>query len=71
MHEETLARRESTLGPDHPSTLTSRLNLAEVYGSVGRTAETIRMYEETIRLCAAKLGPADPLTIASRNNLAA
>ena len=31
MHEQTLADRERTSGPDHPDTLASRDNLANAY----------------------------------------
>ena len=31
LFERTLADRERLLGPDHPDTMTSRNNLAEVY----------------------------------------
>ena len=38
MQEQTLAARERVLGPDHPDTLASRGNLADVYRDAGRTA---------------------------------
>ena len=39
LHQETLKIREQVLGPEHPSTLTSRNNLALAYGAVGRYEE--------------------------------
>ncbi len=70
MQEETLKLYESTLGLDHPHTLTCRNNLANAYITAGRTGDAIRMHEETLKLCESKLGPDCPLTLASRHNLA-
>jgi hypothetical protein len=44
LHEETLKLFESRLGPDHPDTLTSRNNLAIVFGKAGRRAVAIRLH---------------------------
>ena len=41
MFESTLKLMESQLGPDHPTTLRSRTNLASAYLSAGRTADAI------------------------------
>ena len=70
-HERALELRRTKLGPDHPSTLTSRNNLANDYQEAGRTAEAIRLDEETLKLKESKLGPDHPDTLTSRNNLAA
>ena len=43
MHEQTLAARERTLGPDHPSTLQSRNNLAIAYRDAGRGDDARRL----------------------------
>jgi tetratricopeptide (TPR) repeat protein len=67
---KAVAVRQVALGPDHPSTLTSRSNLALAYCSAGRTTEAIALDEETLRLREARLGPDHPETLASRNNLA-
>jgi tetratricopeptide (TPR) repeat protein len=38
-HDETLKLRTAKLGPDHPDTLISRINLAEAYQATGRLAK--------------------------------
>jgi hypothetical protein len=40
LHEQTLAARERTQCPDHPDTLASRNNLANVYRAAGRAGES-------------------------------
>ena len=37
---EEIQRREDSLGPEHPDTLTTRANLAQQIGHQGRYAET-------------------------------
>jgi len=69
LHEETLAAREDMLGPDHPSTLEIKNNLAIDYSNVGRIKEAIRMHEETLAARVRVLGPDHPDTIASRGSL--
>ena len=59
-----------TLGPDHPSTLTSRNNLAGAYQDAGRLDEAIALYEQTLEDRTRILGPHHPNTLTSRNNLA-
>jgi tetratricopeptide (TPR) repeat protein len=58
------------LGPDHPNTLLSMMNLANSYYAVGRTQEAIKLHEETLRLRKTKLGPDHPDTLATMINLA-
>jgi eukaryotic-like serine/threonine-protein kinase len=58
------------LGPDHPSTLASTLNLANCYSGLGRYADALRLGEETLAGMRTKLGPDHPHTLASMNNLA-
>jgi serine/threonine protein kinase len=70
-HERALPLREAKLGPDHPHTLTSRLNLALAYWSAGRTVDAIRLHEQNLKQEEANFGPDHPETLASRNNLAA
>ena len=48
MYEQNLADRERVLGPDHPSTLTSRNNLAYAYQDVGRIDDAIALYEQNV-----------------------
>jgi hypothetical protein len=45
--ETTLAQREQVLGDTHPSTLTSRNNLAYTYQAAGDLARAIPLYETT------------------------
>jgi hypothetical protein len=71
LHERTLADYERILGPDHPSTLTSRNNLAAAYRDAGRVAEAIGLHERTLADRERVLGPDHPDTLASRDNLAA
>ena len=58
------------LGPDHPSTLASRNNLAGAHESAGRLGQAIALYEQTLADRLRILGPDHPDTLASRNNLA-
>jgi serine/threonine protein kinase len=68
--ERAVELYQTRLGPDHPSTLTSRDNLASAYLAAGRTAEAIALYEANLKLYESKLGPDHPSTLASRSNLA-
>jgi hypothetical protein len=58
------------LGEDHPSTLTSRNNLAGVYGVSGDVVRAIPLFERTLEDRVRVLGEDHPDTLASRNNLA-
>ncbi len=58
-------------GPDHPSTLTSRNNLAAAYRAAGDLGRAIPLYEATLTDRERVLGPDNPSTLNSRNNLAA
>ena len=58
------------LGPDHPSTLASRNNLAGAHESAGRLDQAIALYEQTLADRLRILGPDHPDTLTSRNNLA-
>jgi hypothetical protein len=46
--EKTLTDSERVLGADHPSTLTSRNNLADVYQKSGRISDAIALLERTL-----------------------
>jgi tetratricopeptide (TPR) repeat protein len=70
LHEQTLAARERTLGPDHPDTLDSRNNLAIDYQDAGRLNEAITLHEQTLAACERTLGSDHPDTLNSRCNLA-
>ncbi len=43
--EQTLEDRTRILGTNHPSTLTSRNNLASAYRAAGRTEEAAALFE--------------------------
>ncbi|KOV86033.1 hypothetical protein ADL03_09520, partial [Nocardia sp. NRRL S-836] len=58
------------LGPDHPSTLLSRSNLANAYESAGDLGRAIPLHEATLADRERVLGPDHPSTLLSRSNLA-
>ena len=62
---------EEVLGPDHPSTLAFRNNLAHAYYAAGCLGEAIALYEEVVADSVRVLGADHPRTLTSRNNLAA
>ncbi|MFJ4486560.1 tetratricopeptide repeat protein [Streptomyces longwoodensis] len=65
-----LVQREQVLGDTHPSTLTSRNNLASAYESSGDLKRAIPLYEATLAQHEEILGGTHPDTLTSRNNLA-
>ena len=67
---DSVTRAGDTLGPDHPSTLASRNNLANAYQDAGRLDEAIALHEQTLEDSTRILGPDHPDTLISRNNLA-
>ena len=67
---DSVTRVGDTLGPDHPSTLTARNNLAGAYQTAGRLDEAIPLYEQNLEDRTRILGPHHPDTLTSRNNLA-
>ena len=67
---DSVTRAGDTLGPDHPSTLASRNNLAGAYQDVGRLDEAIALFEQNLEDSTRILGPHRPDTLTSRNNLA-
>ncbi|MFE3195402.1 tetratricopeptide repeat protein, partial [Nocardia sp. NPDC059240] len=68
--ENTLTDRERILGPIHPSTLTSRDDLAAAYESAGQPDKAITLYKATLTDRERILGADHPDTLTSRNNLA-
>jgi serine/threonine protein kinase len=58
------------LGPDHPDTLRSMINLANSYHDLDRHAEAVKLREETLALAKAKLGLDHRDTLTSMGNLA-
>ena len=67
---DSVTRAGDTLGPDHPSTLTTRNNLASAYHDAGRLDEAITLYEQNLEDHTRILGPHHPDTLTTRNNLA-
>ena len=67
---DSVTRAGDTLGPDHPSTLASRHNLAYAYQAAGRLDDAIALFEQTLEDRTRILGPDHPDTLISRNNLA-
>ena len=47
-HERAVFVRRSSLGLDHPDTLTSRNDLATAYWAAGRTSDAIPLFEQTL-----------------------
>jgi hypothetical protein len=47
---------------DHPTTLTTRNNLAMAYRAAGRTADAITLYERTLAYCERFMGADHPDT---------
>jgi tetratricopeptide (TPR) repeat protein len=70
LHEETLARRQAVLGPEHPDTLGSRNNLANAYTDLGLYSEARPLYAETLAVQKRRLGANHPTTLKSMHNLA-
>ena len=58
------------LGPEHPTTLTSMDNLAEVLRNQGKYEAAEKMHRRTLELCEKVLGLEHPTTLTSMNNLA-
>ena len=68
--DQLLADQEAVLGPEDPSTLASRSDLASAYLAAGRTDEAISLNEQVLAVLERVLGPEDPSTLASRSDLA-
>jgi tetratricopeptide (TPR) repeat protein len=69
--EPLVADLERELGPDDPSTLAARNNLANAYQAAGRTDEAVALHEQVLADRERVLGPDHPHTEQSRSNLAA
>jgi len=69
LRQAVKAHRESD-GEQHPSTLTSRNNLATVLGDLGRLGEAEAELRAVVEVCRRVLGEEHPDTLASRGNLA-
>jgi tetratricopeptide (TPR) repeat protein len=71
LFERSLADRRRVLGEDHPSTLTSRSNVAYAYETAGDLARAIPLYEAALDDSRRVLGDDHPLTVTVQRNLRA
>ncbi|OLO55680.1 hypothetical protein BKH30_02910, partial [Actinomyces oris] len=69
-YEQNLKDRTHILGPHHPSTLTSRNNLANAYWQTDRLDEAITLFEQTLKDRTRILGSDHPHTLTTRHHLA-
>ena len=60
MHRQTLELREKVLGPEHPDTLTSMNNLAEVLTDQGKYEAAEEMHRQVLELREKVLGLEHP-----------
>lgn len=67
--QQMLIDCERELGPEHPAALTTRMNLAHLYRSVGRTEEAIEAMERVVTGRRRALGAAHPDTRAAETTL--
>ncbi len=69
--EAALADRERILGPEHPDTVTARVNAARSHEAAGATGEAIALYERALGSRERMFGRENPETLAVRAQLAA
>ena len=69
-YRRALAGIEQILGPEHPDTLTSLSNLAELSAAQGRYGEAELLYKRVLEGRERVLGPDNPRTLRSVANLA-
>ena len=67
---KVLKERETTLGPEHPDTLTTGYRLAQVLDRQAKYAEAEMEYRAVIKLQEKVLGPEHPDTLVTRNGVA-
>ena len=70
IYERVWDKRKDVLGAEHPDTLTSMNNLAEVYRHQGRWKEAEKLHMQVMETRKIVLGAEHPNTLASINNLA-
>ena len=70
LYERILRDKVSSLGADHPDTLTSMNNLAFTYGELGQHDKALALREKVLAGRTAKLGADHPDTLTSMGNLA-
>ncbi|MGW2011296.1 protein kinase domain-containing protein [Streptomyces nigrescens] len=69
-HRALAAERERLLGPDHPDTLTSRLEAGHALGRLGRHFEAHQIYAEVLAGRERALGPDHPDSLSCRHHVA-
>ncbi|KAK0711611.1 hypothetical protein B0H67DRAFT_296663 [Lasiosphaeris hirsuta] len=70
MHRQALQLWEKALGEEHPDTLRSMSNLANVLNRQGKYEEAEQMHRQALQLWEKALGEEHPDTLSSMNNLA-
>jgi tetratricopeptide (TPR) repeat protein len=65
MHGQTIWLRETVLGKEHPDTLTSINNLAQVLSRRGKYEEAEKIYRQALGLKETVLGKEHPSTLTS------
>ncbi|MFD0167337.1 tetratricopeptide repeat protein [Streptomyces decoyicus] len=69
-HRALAAERERLLGPDHPDTLTSRLEAGHAASRLGRSFEAHQIYAEVLAGRERALGPDHPDSLSCRHHVA-
>ncbi|MEV8633713.1 sigma-70 family RNA polymerase sigma factor [Streptosporangium sp. NPDC051023] len=69
LHKQKLAEYERTLGPDHPTTLAARDDLARAHRTMEQREQAIPLLERILTHRQRKLGPDHPDTLAARDTL--
>jgi hypothetical protein len=59
-YQEVLDKRIDLLGPEHPSTLTTRNNMAGVLSNQGKYEKALQAYQEVFDVWIRELGPEHP-----------
>jgi hypothetical protein len=67
---ETIDLQKHALGPEHPDTLWTSLNLAHTYSREGRGSDAEKLGRETLEIQRRVLGPQHPDTITCEYGLA-
>jgi tetratricopeptide (TPR) repeat protein len=68
-YQEVYEIEKSVLGPEHPSTLTTRHNMALVLDNQGKYEEALQAYQEVYEIEKSVLGPEHPSTLTTRHNM--
>ena len=70
-YERARSIREKQLGPDHPETAATLMNIAELYAGLRRFGQAAKLFEESQALLERKLGSSHPAAIAGDQGLQA